>query len=134
MNIQIIGIPSYAGAFYEGTEMAPDAIRKAGLVKSLTELGFTVIDKGNLQTTQNLPRHNIAPIRNWPAPRIVWDEIDKNTDEIFQKDAFTIILGGDCSIEVGTFHAFQQVYGSKSHLLVLDGHVDTMKPQGDICI
>jgi arginase len=134
MNIQIVGIPSNAGALYEGTELAPQAIRKAGLIQALTQNGFSVNDLGDLLSNDPLPRHNIGPVRNWPAPRLVWDAIDQRAEEIFQKDALTILLGGDCSIEVGTFHAFQKVFGSESHLLVLDGHVDTMKPNGETCI
>ncbi|HLO12168.1 MAG TPA: arginase family protein, partial [Pseudoneobacillus sp.] len=133
MNIQIVGLPSHAGALFEGTEIAPQAIREAGLVRKLAEVGFSVDDMGDLLTGQPLPRHNISPVRNWPAPRMVWDEIDDRAEEIFQKD-FTILLGGDCSIEVGTFHAFRKIYGQESHLLVLDGHVDTMKPKGETCI
>lgn len=134
MNIQIVGIPSNSGALYEGTELAPQAIRKSGLVQALTQNGFTVNDLGDLLNNEPLPRHNIGPVRNWPAPRLVWDAIDQRAEEIFQKDALTILLGGDCSIEVGTFHAFQKVFGTESHLLVLDGHVDTMQPNGEICI
>lgn len=134
MKIQIVGIPSHSGALYKGTEMAPQAIRDAGLLQALSERGFTVEDRGDILDDVDLPRHNIGPVRNWPAPRMVWEEISKRADEIFQREAFTIILGGDCSIEVGTFHAFKNVYGSNSHLLVLDGHVDTMKPSGETCI
>lgn len=134
MKIQIVGIPSHAGALYEGTELAPQAIRDAGLLQALSQKGFTVADLGDLSNGVDLPRHNIGPVRNWPAPRMVWEEIDQRAEEIFQEETFTILLGGDCSIEVGTFHAFQKVYGTNSHLLVLDGHVDTMKPSGESCI
>ncbi|HYK73552.1 MAG TPA: arginase family protein [Pseudoneobacillus sp.] len=134
MNVQVVGIPSHAGALYEGTELAPKAIREAGLIQKLTDKGFTVKNIGDLISASVLPRHNIAPVRNWPAPRMVWEEIDKRAEDIFQKNSFSIILGGDCSIEVGTFHAFQKVFGTDSHLLVLDGHVDLMEPKGEICI
>jgi arginase len=134
MKIQVIGIPSHAGALYEGTELAPQAIRDAGLLKALTQKGFTVTDLGDLLNGVDLPRHNIGPVRNWPAPRIVWDEIAQRAEDIFQEKVFTILLGGDCSIEVGTFHAFQKVFGTNSHLLVLDAHIDTMKPSGENCI
>ncbi|WP_442593544.1 arginase family protein [Neobacillus sp. D3-1R] len=134
MNIQIVGIPSQAGALYEGTELAPEAIRAAGLIQKLTEQGFSVKDLGDIISVSSLPRHNIGPVRNWPAPRIVWEELDNRAKELFQNNSFTILLGGDCSLEVGTFHAFQKVFGSDSHLLVLDAHVDTMEPNGDVCI
>jgi arginase len=134
MKINIFGIPSLAGALYEGTEQAPRAIRNAQLIERLRGNGFSVEDNGDLVDCTFLPRHNIGPIRNWPAPRIVWEVIDENASLLFKPDSFSIILGGDCSIEVGTFTAFRKIFGENSHLLVLDGHVDTMKPSGDRCI
>jgi arginase len=134
MNIQVIGIPSNAGALYEGTEQAPQAIREAGLIPVLRELGFSIEDKGNLLTNISLPRHNNSQVRNWPAPRLVWENIYENASYVFQPSTFTILLGGDCSIEVGAFAAFKKVYGDKSHLLVIDGHVDTIQPKEGTCM
>jgi arginase len=134
MKIQVIGIPSNAGALYEGTELAPQMLRQAGLITALTEKGFSVEDKGDLLSTVILPRHNNSPVRNWPAPRLVWEEIYENASNIFHPHTFSVILGGDCSIEVGTFSAFRKVYGSNSHLLVIDGHVDTLQPKEDACM
>jgi arginase len=134
MKINIVGVPSKAGALHEGTEFAPKAIREAGLTEALRDRGYTVNDIGDIVNHIELPQHNIPPVRNWPAPRLVWEKISKAYTEIFPKDAFSIILGGDCSLEVGTFHAFQKVYGENSHLLVLDGHVDTIKPNGEVCM
>lgn len=134
MKINIVGVPSKAGALFEGTELAPNAIREAGLIEALKDRGFTINDIGDIANNADLPQHNVPPVRNWPAPRMVWEKISEAFDEIFQKDAFSIILGGDCSIEVGTFHAFQKVFGENSHFLVLDGHVDIMQPNGEACI
>ncbi|MHC0037611.1 arginase family protein [Pseudoneobacillus sp. C159] len=133
MKIQLFGIPSFAGALYPGTELAPDAIRKAGLVESLQETGRITLDYGNIIDGSDLPRHNVGPVRNWPAPRMVWEAIQEKAEMLFSPEAFSIILGGDCSIEVGTFSAFRKVFGEQSHLLVLDGHIDTIEPSGDRC-
>jgi arginase len=133
MKIKVFGIPSQAGALFDGTEQAPKAIRDAGLVERLSE-NHIVEDYGDLVNYNTLPRHNVAPVRNWPAPRIVWDAIEAKTEELFDSHSFSIILGGDCSIEVGTFTSFRKVFGEKSYLLVVDGHVDTIPPTGDKCI
>ncbi|OCA91520.1 hypothetical protein A8F94_02005 [Bacillus sp. FJAT-27225] len=130
----MFGIPSSMGALYEGTEQAPGIIRKAGLKQKLSENGHTVVDKGDLLFNQNLQRHNSTPVRNWPAPRALWDAILEKAEELFVPGTFSIILGGDCSIEVGTFSAFQKVYGEESYLLVVDGHYDTVAPSEDRCI
>ncbi|WP_163101991.1 arginase family protein [Peribacillus alkalitolerans] len=133
-KIYIVGLPSYAGALYAGTESAPASLREAGIVERFEELGFQVVDKEDLLEGKDLIRHNISPIRNWPSPRNVWETIVDNANEIFQKDSFTILLGGDCSIVVGSYTAFQEIYGDNTHLLVIDGHVDTVEPVSDNCI
>jgi arginase len=134
MKINIVGVPSKAGALYAGTELAPRGLRDAGLIEALIDKGFEVNDIGDIVSQADLSEHNIPPIRNWPAPRMVWEKISEACNEIFQRDAFSIILGGDCSLEVGTFHGFQKVYGENTHLLVLDGHVDTIQPSGEVCM
>ncbi|MGJ7913294.1 arginase family protein [Neobacillus sp. LXY-1] len=134
MKINIFSIPSNAGALYKGTELAPEVLLKRNLVGKLEERGLQVQNMGDIGDFSNLPRHNVEPIRNWPAPRMVWDAILEKSDEIFDPDFFSIILGGDCSIEVGTFTAFQKVFGDKSHLLVLDAHIDSIEPNGDRCV
>ena len=134
MIVNIFGVPSCAGALYEGTEQAPNALRQANLVERLKGCGFEVRDHGDLIENKILPRHNVGPVRNWPAPRMVWEVLQNKAEDLFNKDDFTLLIGGDCSIEVGSFSAFRSVFGQKAHLLVLDGHVDMMKPQGDQCI
>ncbi len=46
-QLAIVGVPSSAGARRVGQEEAPSALRAAGLVSSLTELGFDVNDHGD---------------------------------------------------------------------------------------
>ncbi|SFA88759.1 MULTISPECIES: arginase family protein [unclassified Bacillus (in: firmicutes)] len=133
-KIHIFGIPSSAGALFKGTEWSPYAIREAGLMDRLVEAGWKVEDFGNIVSSDEMLRHNVGPVRNWPSPRMIWEATVNQTETLFSNDAFTMILGGDCSIEVGTFTAFKKTYGENSHLLVVDGHVDTVHPRGDACI
>jgi arginase len=71
MKINLFGIPSQAGALYEGTELSPKALREARLIERLKE-NHIVEDYGDLVDYTAFPRHNINPVRNWPAPRMVW--------------------------------------------------------------
>ena len=48
-TISILGIPLDLGAGRRGVDMGPSALRLAGLAKSLTMLGHTVFDYGNVQ-------------------------------------------------------------------------------------
>ncbi|WML48161.1 hypothetical protein RCG23_23300 [Neobacillus sp. PS3-34] len=65
MKINIFGFPSHAGALNEGTELAPAAIRNAGLAEKLRDRGISVEDHGDILDSRVLPRHNICPVRNW---------------------------------------------------------------------
>ena len=47
-TVALIGAPTDVGAGRRGTSMGPEALRVAGLDKSLRRLGRTVADRGNL--------------------------------------------------------------------------------------
>ncbi|MBO8155710.1 MAG: arginase family protein [Bacillaceae bacterium] len=134
MKIRLFGIPGYAGALHSGTEQAPDSLRKVGFVERLEEAGLVVEDRKDIIQDRELIRHNVAPVRNWPSPRIVWEAVYEKAEEIFCPEEFTLLMGGDCSMMVGTYHAFRKVHGPNTHLIVIDGHVDVHQPQGDRCI
>ena len=134
MKVKLVGIPSNAGGLYTGTELTPKIMRQSGIIKKLEEGGFEVKDFGDLQIPSFLPRHNIAPIRNWPAPRIVWEETLKQSGDWFNGDDFVLILGGDCSIVTGTAMRLHEVYGGNSHIVAIDAHIDAFMPSPEFCV
>ena len=133
MRIVIKGIPSNAGALYPGTELAPEALRKAGIVK---ELGLTheVNDLGDVKLPENLVRHNKAPIRNWPSPHIVWQESINQLEACFEESDFAIVMGGSCSVFTGVFSKFHQIYGTNAKIITLDHHIDIKEPDNEVCM
>ncbi|MED1795594.1 arginase family protein [Brevibacillus nitrificans] len=134
IKVNVVGIPHFAGAYVSGTELAPDALRKAGLAEKMQGLGLEVQDTGNLKLPDYLPRHNIPPVRNWPAPRMLWDLLTEEARGWLKGEDFALLLGGDCSTIVGTAAAFSQLYGEKAYLLVIDGHFDAVRPTATRCI
>jgi len=48
MTIHIIGVPMDLGAGRRGVDMGPSAIRIAGIGPRLVDLGYKVIDEGDL--------------------------------------------------------------------------------------
>lgn len=128
------GIPHFTGAYESGTELAPEALRNAGLIERLQQLGLKVQDVGNLKLPDDLPRHNIPPVRNWPASRMFWDLLKKDAQEWLDTDEFVLMLGGDCSLIVATAQAHQARYQEKAFLLVIDGHLDAVVPSASRCI
>lgn len=134
MNLSIIGIPIFSGAYVSGTELTPDALRTAGLVSRIQEKGIEVTDRGNVKLPDYLPRHNIPPVRNWPAPRMVWDLLRSEASGWFRENECTLLLGGDCSLAAGTAAGLKQVFPEQAYLLVIDAHLDVVKPSAARCI
>ena len=133
MKIFLKGIPSNAGGLYPGTEAAPTLLRKAGLIEKLSQK-HDVTDLGDVVLPEDLPKHNIPPIRNWPAPRIVWEKTIDQLDQCFSIDSFTVILGGGCNVFTGVFSKFHQLHGPNVHIISIDNHIDIRTPRPDLCI
>ncbi|MED4754373.1 arginase family protein [Brevibacillus choshinensis] len=132
--MNVVGIPHFAGAYVSGTELAPDVLRKAGLIGYLQQMGLDVRDVGNLTLPDEMPRHNVPPVRNWPAPRMLWDLLREKARDWLGGEHFSLMLGGDCSLIVGTAAAHQALYGEQAYLLVIDGHFDAMQPIATRCV
>ena len=133
-ELRVVGVPSRAGALHAGTEHAPEAVRQAGIVGRLSRSGLAVEDYGDVRSSEPFVAHNEPPVRNWPAPRSVWDELLAHARELFNPSGRTILIGGDCSVVVGAYSAFRVAYGPNTHLVVIDGHIDGMAPREDRCV
>ena len=132
MNIRVIGIPSNVGALYTGTELGPKAFREAHIIEKLSKKNL-IFDLGDLDIDNISIRHNIGAIRNWPAPKMMWDKI-MDHNNIFVQGDFTIVLGGGCSAFTGVFMNFHKFYGDQAQILSIDHHIDMKVPSPDICI
>lgn len=134
MKINLIGVPSNSGGLYSGTEMTPDLLRTTGILDIFDKKGLSLTDLGNVNINSYLPRHNYGPIRNWPSPRIIWDEINIAISKHFDDDNFLLILGGDCSIVTGTVNSLYNYYGENLYLISIDAHLDALKPSVENCV
>jgi arginase len=128
---RLLGVGSSAGALYSGTEAAPQAYREARLVEKVRARGGAVVDDGDIQIPSYLARHNVPPIRNWPAPRMVWEAVAERVAPLLLAGETPLLIGGDCSIVVGAAQALAEVYGERAHIIAMDGHIDAMAPHAD---
>lgn len=132
--IQLVGVPSFAGALYPGTDETPGVLRKYGIKEALEQVDLQVSDWGDIALPSCLPRHDVPPVRNWPAPRMVWEAISDQAKEWFAPNKFNLLLGGDCSMIAGVADYLGRVYGDKLFILVVDAHVDVIKPDPNKCV
>ena len=133
-KIKVAGIPMNSGGFYTGAETTPKILREAGLMEALEKTGVNVLDMGDVMIPSYIPRHNVPPIRNWPGPRVVWEEMYHQSKDWFNEDELMLLLGGDCSIVTGTMHSLYRKYAEDIHLIVIDAHIDAYKPSADRCL
>ncbi|MDD2715604.1 MAG: arginase family protein [Candidatus Wallbacteria bacterium] len=129
----ILGIPSAWGSFFNGPEVSPAAIREAGLIDAFKSRDVVFEDLGDLQLLPLMSRHSVPPIRHYPSPRIVWELTLNELEPVIRKSKRVLLLGGDCSIVVGSMTAMHNVYGNSAYLLYLDGHMDCEIPVADKC-
>jgi arginase len=101
-TICLVGAPSSAGAYAPGQEKAPATFRRHGLVSALTESGRCVDDRGDIPSF----RWRLDPQRpksmNLDAVRRAAAAVADNVGEALAGGDAALVLGGDCTVELGT--------------------------------
>src|SRR5690242_7187401 len=101
--IALLGVPSTAGAFAPGQELAPAALREIGLPAAIARDGRRVEDRGDVvepfrwrpdreaPTAQHAARvtATVAAVRDAVAAELA-------------RGSLPVVLGGDCTTGVGT--------------------------------
>ena len=125
--LTVLGVPTSAGAFTPGQERAPAALREAGLVTELEGRGLDVRDLGDSPVWRWRPDRERPRAQNLAAVA----EIARDTAarvEAAAGDGPLLVLGGDCSIELGVV-AGQLALGESVALVYLDLHPDLNTPE-----
>jgi arginase len=125
-RMTVIGAPSSMGAYAPGQELAPRAMRDAGLITQLSRRGVELRDVGDLPLRRWTPdpvspraRHagevlaHIAGVQQ--AARDALDDGDR-----------VLVLGGDCTTGLGTIAAVGS--GNGRGVVYLDLHADMNVP------
>jgi arginase len=136
VNIRIIGVPIDLGAGRHGADLGPAAIRYADLDKKLCQLGYTVIDEGNLP----VPGPDTSPssdqkLKNLEPILAVCRTLATNIESISTAGDFPLVIGGDHSLALGSATGAAKVH-SPLGLLWIDAHgdfnTDRTSPSGHI--
>ncbi len=126
-KVAVFGVPCAAGAASAGTENGPFVLREAGLLQALRADGATVVNLSDLSLFpyRDDPEHPRA--RNASgvacAVRAAGDEMTRALDE-----GFTVVLGGDCTLVVGTVAGARSKLGQPVGLVYLDANADLNTP------
>lgn len=127
-RVAVIGAPSGAGACGVGQEQTPTAIRAAGLVDQLGRVGFQVDDLGDSPVVPWRPDRANPQAQNLHAVlETVQTTTKRVADALVERDRIVLVLGGDCTVGIGTVAGIQQAIGPVT-LAYFDLHSDLNTP------
>ncbi|MGB4872636.1 MAG: arginase [Candidatus Promineifilaceae bacterium] len=130
-TIRIIGVPMDLGQNRRGVDMGPSAARYAGLQARLERLGHTVHDEGNVPVPN--PEEE-GGAKRLQAVTAVCQHIFTIASDCVRQGDFTLFLGGDHSISMGTIAAAAQ--REPVGVIWIDAHADfntsATSPSGNI--
>ncbi len=132
-SVGIVGVPMAYGASMAGVDMGPAALRVAGLVERVSDLGYEVRDLGDLRLERS--RKVAAPaekLKYLPQIKSACEELAKNVEEILEAGELPITLGGDHSIAIGSISGFAAHCRNRKEtpgLIWFDAHADMNTPE-----
>jgi arginase len=131
--IDLIGVPLDLGAGRRGVDMGPSAVRIAGLSARLTDLGHTVVDRGDVR----VPIPETIPVTGEKMRYIaeiaaVCRTLAQLTHAAVSEGRIPVCLGGDHSLAAGSVAGSARALrerGETLGLLWVDAHADMNTPE-----
>jgi arginase len=129
-SLTLIGAPTSAGAYAPGQEDGPAALRKHGLADELRRLGAYVNDAGDIPRWRWRPDPSNPYAQNAAAVADGARAVAALVVEALADDTMPIVLGGDCTIELGTLSGAVSA-GHDPALVYFDIHPDLNTPKSE---
>ena len=127
MDVDVLGVPSAAGAYGAGVGRAPGALRDAGLVSALERAGLTVTDLGDLPGVPFAPDPVHRKQQNVDRVIAVARSVADRIAEIRERGVLPLVLGGDCTITLGVLAGVMRQHADVA-LAYVDGDADLSTP------
>ena len=129
MRIEILGTPFNGLGTFSDIENPAEGLRQANLMSLLETSGHIVTDLGDLSGFQCRDiRDDETGINDFDLWLNFSQELSKIVGAMLDRQAFPLLLGGDCRMLVGIFAAFAQ-RETEVGLVFLDGHADFHSPE-----
>ena len=127
-RLSIIGAPTSAGAYGPGPGRVPGVFREHGLVTALRNSGLDVVDRGDGRTAPYQPDDDNPTARNADIVIAVATELADSVAVALGDDHDVLVLGGDCTVELGTV-AGSVVDGASVAIAYVDLDTDLNTPE-----
>lgn len=129
-HVHLLGVPMDLGAGRRGVDMGPSALRLARLASSLTAIGHSVTDLGNVDVpvAESLaePSAQYGGARYLATIAATCAAAAERLSSAVPDGAVGIALGGDHSISMGTVPGM--AHGKRTGVIWIDAHSDLHTP------
>lgn len=128
-TIEIIGAPQDLGQIHRGVDMGPSAVRVAGLIPRLEDLGYTVIDRGNISCASMATAEEGDQSARFLSHVVADSELlAAVVEDTVRSRHFPLVIGGDHSVAIGTLGGLARIE-PRQGLLWVDAHADFNTPE-----
>jgi arginase len=126
-KIVVLGAPTSAAALSAGHEGAPAALRAAGMIDRLRSVGYEVADLGDDPPQISKSDTESPRARNLPGVLKSIEALKPRVEQAVKSGALPLILGGDCSIALGTVAGAHRYFRNIS-MIYMDADADLNTP------
>ncbi len=123
-----MGVPSSAASYAAGQDLAPAALRSAGLPARLIAAGLEVRDEGDLPVQVWKPDREHPLAQNADQATESLRELAARLGPVLARGEFALVLGGNCTIALGVVAALRRLEAGVPGLLYADRHYDLNTP------
>ena len=123
-----MGVPSSAASYAAGQDLAPAALRSAGLVDRLSESGLEVHDDGDLPHQVWRPDRDHRLAQNVGQATESVRQLADRLGPLLARGDFALVIGGNCTIVLGVMAALRRLDAGAPGLLYADRHYDLNTP------
>ena len=124
-----MGVPSSAASYAAGQDLAPAALRSAGLLKQLIASGLEVHDDGDLPHQAWSPDRDHPLAQNAGQATTSVQQLADRLHPLLARGDIALVLGGNCTIALGVVAALRHLGAGAPGLLYVDRHYDINTPE-----
>lgn len=120
-QIALIGVPIEIGSSEPGALMGPAALRTAGLVRALSDLGYQVTDHGDVVPDEPAATRSLEAVAAWSRA------LSRTVQDALGTGALPLVAGGDHSLSLGSVDGVMRHCAARNRplfVLWLDAHAD----------
>ena len=104
-RLSVIGVPNSLGSYAAGQDLAPAALREAGLISLLAQAGVNVVDEGDLPVQVWRPDREHPLAQHADAVAACLAELTGRLRPLVSAGHAVLVIGGNCTIALAAVAA-----------------------------